>query len=433
MAETTYPQTNLQPGATGQEVKQLQDYLVSKNYLTQGDVQGGYGIYGPKTTAAVAKLQSDLGVPNQGGVGFYGPKTRSFLSGSATPEPVNLEIPTDIPSNDFSASITNPITKEDIDDLILRNNTDREKIIGLTKKSAEETALEQTLADIRARADALNLGVQKYEMGLPGEGISSGAIAGRSEDIQRKTNLDLQTLGLQEKNLLTRLGLAKEARDAERDAVEKGHDFDKERIELYMKIEEKIRQEKNDWIAQNDKISDNARQILSTILTQFDGLTFNQLDPASQAKIQSLAVKAGIPTQALIKGMEIAKNEKDMNDLNKRLQIQRQQQIIAEEGTTPFQIQVPNGKGGTTTKNVSVPKAFWGVVDKARNELQQGETWGSVWNRVKAQFPNLDNKAIDTALGGGVDAEGNPTGWAKPGAFQEFKQSKATGEFYDNL
>lgn len=73
------PQANLQPGAQGQQVKELQSMLQTLGYLTPQQIATGPGIYGPATTAAVAKLQKDLGVQTGGNEGFYGPKTREAL------------------------------------------------------------------------------------------------------------------------------------------------------------------------------------------------------------------------------------------------------------------------------------------------------------------------------------------------------------------
>ena len=71
----TLPTQVLKPGDTGSSVKQLQDYLVSRGLMTQPQVDTGYGIYGPQTTAAVAKLQQLYGIDNSSGVGYFGPKT----------------------------------------------------------------------------------------------------------------------------------------------------------------------------------------------------------------------------------------------------------------------------------------------------------------------------------------------------------------------
>lgn len=83
-ATATPPTGQLMPGSTGDAVKQLQNYLVSKGLMTQQQVATGYGTYGPQTTAAVAKLQQQLGVDNASGVGYYGPKTIAAIGGSST-------------------------------------------------------------------------------------------------------------------------------------------------------------------------------------------------------------------------------------------------------------------------------------------------------------------------------------------------------------
>lgn len=71
------PNVQLYPGSSDSaNVKKLQDYLVGLGLMTQAEVNTGYGTYGPKTTAAVSKLQQQLGVDTSaGGVGNYGPMT----------------------------------------------------------------------------------------------------------------------------------------------------------------------------------------------------------------------------------------------------------------------------------------------------------------------------------------------------------------------
>lgn len=82
----TPPTTSLQPGSEGAAVQQLQNWLVSQGYMTQAQVNTGYGTYGPQTTAAVAKWQSDHGVNTQGNPGYYGPITMAAINGSTQPQ-----------------------------------------------------------------------------------------------------------------------------------------------------------------------------------------------------------------------------------------------------------------------------------------------------------------------------------------------------------
>ena len=72
------PSVNLQPGARGEDVKQLQTYLQSQG-IDPGPIDG---IYGAKTTAAVKALQEKLGVDNSSGVGYFGPKTIGAIRGT---------------------------------------------------------------------------------------------------------------------------------------------------------------------------------------------------------------------------------------------------------------------------------------------------------------------------------------------------------------
>lgn len=84
--QTSTPNTALQPGSTDStSVKALQDYLVKNGYMTQAQVDTGYGTYGPQTTDAVKALQEKLGVDNSTGVGYFGPRTITALSGQTQP------------------------------------------------------------------------------------------------------------------------------------------------------------------------------------------------------------------------------------------------------------------------------------------------------------------------------------------------------------
>lgn len=86
---------NLQPGSTGSEVKKLQDWLVSQGYMTQAQVNTGYGTYGPQTKAAVAAWQSANNINTQGNPGYFGPISQQWLqqnSGNPT-TPTNPATP----------------------------------------------------------------------------------------------------------------------------------------------------------------------------------------------------------------------------------------------------------------------------------------------------------------------------------------------------
>lgn len=79
-----FPTIALQPGSSnGDQVKQLQNWLVSQGYLSPAAMATGPGIYGPATTEAVRKWQVANGVDNSSGPGYWGPKSIAKAQGTS--------------------------------------------------------------------------------------------------------------------------------------------------------------------------------------------------------------------------------------------------------------------------------------------------------------------------------------------------------------
>lgn len=72
------PSQDLKAGEKGPAVEQLQRALVSAGYLAEKDMKTGPGLYGPRTQAAVTRLQEAYGIQGNGGKDF-GPRTRDAL------------------------------------------------------------------------------------------------------------------------------------------------------------------------------------------------------------------------------------------------------------------------------------------------------------------------------------------------------------------
>ncbi|WP_164014593.1 transglycosylase SLT domain-containing protein [Pyxidicoccus trucidator] len=68
------PGGDLEKGARGAEVEQLQKALVKGGYMTEAEMKTGPGIFGPRTEQALKEFQADNGVKN---TGYYGPLTRA--------------------------------------------------------------------------------------------------------------------------------------------------------------------------------------------------------------------------------------------------------------------------------------------------------------------------------------------------------------------
>lgn len=70
----------LQRGMTGAIVTGLQQKLVAARFMSSADFKSGPGVYGPRTEAAVKRLQAYVGLPV---TGVAGPSTFSALNGGA--------------------------------------------------------------------------------------------------------------------------------------------------------------------------------------------------------------------------------------------------------------------------------------------------------------------------------------------------------------
>jgi predicted chitinase/LysM repeat protein len=73
----TLPAGDLEKGARGEDVKQLQTALVKLGHMTQAQMNTGPGIFGDQTQAALKKFQAANGIEPV--AGYYGPKTRAVM------------------------------------------------------------------------------------------------------------------------------------------------------------------------------------------------------------------------------------------------------------------------------------------------------------------------------------------------------------------
>ncbi len=85
------PQGDLQRGAQGEGVRQLQSALVQLGHMTQAQMDTGPGIFGPQTEASLKSFQAANGVPNTGLAMSREALTRAAgAQGPAQPAPAAL-------------------------------------------------------------------------------------------------------------------------------------------------------------------------------------------------------------------------------------------------------------------------------------------------------------------------------------------------------
>jgi len=76
----------LQRGMMGSAVTALQQHLVRAKFMPSNDFKSGPGVYGPRTEAAVKRLQAHVGLPV---TGIAAPSTLAALASGARYQPVS--------------------------------------------------------------------------------------------------------------------------------------------------------------------------------------------------------------------------------------------------------------------------------------------------------------------------------------------------------
>ena len=152
-----------------QAIKNLQDYLVKFGYMTQDEVNTGYGIYGPKTTRAMNEFQANGGKPKTNVSGASGktdpnqpltdaeyeagkvanPKVKEYINNGSTLEQIQNAIDTGDLSGIYKSDGT-PFSAEDQQAAVTQGMEDNRLFYEAQQandKAATENALAQKQAD----------------------------------------------------------------------------------------------------------------------------------------------------------------------------------------------------------------------------------------------------------------------------------------------
>lgn len=192
----------------------------------------------------------------------------------------------------------------------------RTQYLGTLTPTAEETTLATTIADFQEQMKNYDLETQKLVYGLEGQGrgIVSGLIAGQQAKLQQQRNLEYQSMAAKESNLLTRLGLLQDARKAQQTALTTGISMLEADNELSNKIRDAIDSQNQAVIDSVAGMSTKAKDTLTFILKQFEGLDFESLPDESIKSIQALAEQAGIDIGIIQAGLKAVKDQQDFEN-----------------------------------------------------------------------------------------------------------------------
>lgn len=255
------------------------------------------------------------------------------ISQQVKPETSTIKLP-EI-SNEFTSDVLTqtPKTKFDIDALLEENRQMREKYLKTIAPTTSEIDIGKQLTDLRTQAGQERIATQQESerLATPEGARTMGLLRGQRAKLATQAELKQQTLISQEKNLLSRLGLEQESRRAEGEILKTGMGFIAQDIEIQQKIQERLNAEEDKILARANTLRDDARAVLSTILTKFSGMDISELSPQIQQQLAITATKAGIPLDILISGMKSVKDQQDFSNSMKMAEFGLKEQGAAEK------------------------------------------------------------------------------------------------------
>lgn len=189
--QSAYPTINLQPGQSGDNVKALQQYLISLGYSIPA---GATGFYGTQTQAAVKALQEKLGVDYGANPGFFGPKTQAALSQMGLN--LNPNAQTGGPKMTQGTSGYTGAVKATVDGMgtipstMLGANIDTSSVTA--KRDTYQSLLEQyaqnqkNIADTKAKIAALNTQFAQGQTAIQGQTIPTGLEGAQAQALKEQ-------------------------------------------------------------------------------------------------------------------------------------------------------------------------------------------------------------------------------------------------------
>lgn len=229
---------------------------------------------------------------------------------------LNSLIP-DFTSDDLDSAFGNPITDAGIQDLLNENQKMRQAILDSFEKTDVEKALEVELLDIRERADVEKLGFMGGVADIESELVSTRLMVGKGVELEKQANLRLQSLAMQEKNLLSRLGLAREEREGKQKMGIAMLGFSESDINMAFKMQDAISKEKQQIFSNMMAMQSSARSAMGLIFNNLQGIDMNDLSSQDQMSLMNTAIGAGIPPDLLWNGLKVMKDDYLLTQANK--------------------------------------------------------------------------------------------------------------------
>lgn len=261
--------------------------------------------------------------------------TTTTTTTTGTPSPETIESPDQKAAREENEAITKETEQFNslIDGRIMKNDAATETMLSaIQQKYAKQRAEMEKYNDAvvgGTNTQGFRSGRTRYaneiQQGILGEEMRQGALR-LAEIDQAESNAIFQAQQANEdKNfalLNEKMKAAKDARSEKRLVTQDLYDKTLKMEELSFKrsqedraVREQDLKEEQFALSVQNTLADNSRQALATILTNFGGLAFEDLDEEAQAQLDELAQSIGIPNGILRSGMQTIKERQMMEQV----------------------------------------------------------------------------------------------------------------------
>ena len=275
--------------------------------------------------------------------------------------------------------------------------------------------LETSLTELKAQKEALIAEDRARRFDAEGKPVALGVIGGRVSEIERQTNERIDAINRQintaTDQLNTSYGMIETyinlAGMDYTDAVNSYNTEFNQNLQIY-KIVDEERDEQQELARANLQTYQNA-------ITK-GNIDYGSLSSDQKVFISKLEVQSGLPIGFTAQLKADNAEGKVLSTTTRTSGGQKFVDVVLQmsDGSMKVQTQGLGATGGDAGGATS--SAFRTALEDGRDDLEAGHNWGTVWDRIRSQFPDVSNEQIDSGLG---------TEFREGGAYERFVEKTA--------
>jgi len=275
--------------------------------------------------------------------------------------------------------------------------------------------LETSLTGLKEQKEALIAEDRARRFDAEGKPVALGVIGGRVSEIERQTNERIDAINRQintaTDQLNTSYGIIETYINLGgldyTDAVNSYNTEFDQNLQIYKIVEEEM-----------DEQQATARANLQTYQNAIikGNLDYGSLSSDQKVFVSKLEVQSGLPIGFTSQLQADNAGGKVLSTTTRESAGQKFVDVVLQmpDGSMKVQTQSLGAAGGGVGGQAD--SAFRTALKNGREDLESGHSWGSVWDRISSQFPNVTNEQIDSGLG---------TEFREGGAYERFVEKTA--------